>query len=102
MNITVPTSVVMNDQVNKNIASGCNSIRMPRLMSPQATSSMGPRRSSLGQRRAGVDATSGGVGECELVIGDTLRLLLAHRTERDAPQQMLAHQHCEDQNGHQK
>jgi len=99
MNITVPTSMVMNDQVNSTKASGCRSIRIPRVMSPQATSSMGPRRRSLGHPLAGAAARAGGVGECELDIEDTLELLLAYRTECDAPQQMLAHQNREEQNG---
>ena len=49
MNITVPNSVVTNDQVNSSIASGCNIIKMPAAMTTQATLSIGPRRSALGQ-----------------------------------------------------
>lgn len=49
MNMSVPKSVVANDQVKRNMASGCNIITMPKVMSTQATISMGLRRSHLGQ-----------------------------------------------------
>ena len=49
MNITVPTSVVKNDHVKRTIASGWSIMKMPAAMTTQATVSIGPRRSALGQ-----------------------------------------------------
>jgi hypothetical protein len=49
MNMSVPKSVVANDQVKRTIASGCNIITMPSVMSTQATISKGPRRNHFGQ-----------------------------------------------------
>jgi len=49
MNMTVPTSVVTKDQVKRTIASGWSIMKMPVAMTTQATASIGPRRSALGQ-----------------------------------------------------
>ena len=50
MNIATPASVVTNDQVKSTSANGCSIMKMPSAITPQATSSSGPRRSHRGQR----------------------------------------------------
>ena len=52
MNISVPNNVVANDHVKSTIASGCNIITIPKVMSTHATISIGPRLSHFGQRDA--------------------------------------------------
>ncbi len=63
MNITVPNSMVTNDQVYKIKANGCSSIKIPSEMTAQATNSRGPRLSHLGHAcLAGVFSAAGNEG----------------------------------------
>jgi hypothetical protein len=90
MNITVPVSMVTNDQVYRTRKKGCNNINKPSVISAQAAISMGPRRSHWGQLLRFADCAVvvrlvWGVDMCGLSVS-----LFAHSAERNAAQQMFA------------
>ena len=95
--MTVPVNIVINDHVYKIIANGCSSIKIPAAIRQDASISIGPRRSHLGQPEAGVCVAAAGVEGGIVDINYSFSFLLAHRAKGNPTQQMLSHQDREDQ-----
>jgi hypothetical protein len=85
MNMTVPASMVTNDQVYKMRKKGCNNMSRPRVINTQAAISIGPRRSCLGQLLR-VGAAWGDMGGEAWGVDIECEGLFTHSTEGNAAQ----------------
>jgi hypothetical protein len=103
MNITVPASMVTNDQVYKMRKKGCSNMSRPSVITTHAAISIWPRRNRLGQwLYAGAALADVWCEDWGVDMAFELWLsklgLLAHSAKGNTAQQMLAQQHGENQN----